>query len=376
MSSVSRSVASSKAVSRGVVSGSVASSKTVSRGVVSGSVASKAVSRGVVSGSVASSKAVSRGVVSGSVASSKTVSRGVVSGSVASKAVSRGVVSGSVASSKAVSRGAVSGSVASSNAVSRGVVSGSVAPSEDVSRGVVHGASSSSNLYYEGSTDSSANTTYVQVQVQKKLRKRKDYECLSGPDLVDTVTRLIDEKTIQNTFSHLVEQKLLEKVDKLNDNPDEFAAENTEEMHQAKVSQKSRYIEVANIPLKLYVRDLEITGPSKLLICPIGNFLCTDYGAKHVALTVGDVLLEWDVSSLVIPEIGGAPKGEIQDITKYCPHNVAADRKAPHEDAGLCNAAGENEQLFQRTADKKPINFLKNLPKLFQSTTPSVTTIQ
>ncbi len=84
--------------------------------------------------------------------------------------------------------------------------------------------------------------------------------------------------------------------------------------------------------------------------------MCTDYGAKHVSLTVGDVLLEWGLESLVIPKIiVGAPKGDLQDITKYCPHNVAADRKAPHEDAGLCNAAGENELWFKRTADKKPI---------------------
>ncbi len=233
------------------------------------------------------------------------------------------------------------------------------------SRGVVYSSSSTSRLSYEGSSNLSASVraraskdlkdTTTFIQVQRKLRKHKKYENLSGADLVEKVPDLIDEETILCTFSHLVEHKLLEKVDKLNDNPDEFAAEHTEELHQAKAAQKSGYIDVAIIPLKLYVRDLEITGPSKLLICPIGNFLCTDYGAKHVALTVGDVLLEWDVSSLVIPEIGGAPKGEIQDITKYCPHNVAADRKAPHEDASLCNAAGENELWFQRTADKKPI---------------------
>ena len=235
------------------------------------------------------------------------------------------------------------------------------------SRGVVYGASSTSHLSYEGSSNLSASVraraskdlkdTTTFIQVQRKVRKHKKYENLSGADLVKKVTDLMDEETILCTFSHLVEQKLLEKVDKLNDNPDEFAAEHTEELHQEKASQKSRYIDVANIPLKLYVRDLEITGLSglsALLICPIGNFLCTDYGAKHVALTVGDVLLEWDESSLVIPKIG-TPEGDIQDITKYCPHNVAADRKAPHEDASLCNAAGENELWFQRTADKKPI---------------------
>ncbi len=146
-------------------------------------------------------------------------------------------------------------------------VSGSVGTSEAASRGVVYGASSTSNLSYEGSNYSAASASAhvskelrdvtTLIQVQKKLRKHKDYKDLSGAELVEKVTELVDVKTILCTFSHLVEHKLLDEVEKLaesNDNPDQFAAENTEEIQLAKASQKSRYIQVANIPLKLYVR--------------------------------------------------------------------------------------------------------------------------
>ncbi len=126
---------------------------------------------------------------------------------------------------------------------------------------------------------------------------------LEGVELLEIVKKLIDVETIQIHFSHLVEDKLVAEIESvLKDKEDPIHPDNVQEVCEAKEREKRRHVQVANIPLKISISDLDISEPVVPLLCPIGNFLCTDYGTKHVGLIVGDVLLEWGLESLVIPK--------------------------------------------------------------------------
>ena len=240
--------------------------------------------------------------------------------------------------------------------------------SSAASRSVVHSSSASSNAFKESSKQTSAmikgkltSQDPLFIQVQSKLRKIDEFKSLSGDQLNDKVRELTDIETIQQIFSHLLEDRLADEVDNLlQDKADPIDHGNTGELRAAKGQEKNRYIKVANIPLKIKVSDLEEL-PMPSIICPIGNFLCTDYGAKHVALLVGDVVLEWGTQgNLVIPvRVEQAqeafPDNEIQDITKLLPHNIKADRKAPHDDSPLKTVEEELDYLFKATSEKRPI---------------------
>ena len=235
------------------------------------------------------------------------------------------------------------------------------------SRKIVYSSSAASNASKESSKASSAareakRTSQDQtfVQVQRKLRKMDEFKSLSGDELNDKVKEITNVEDIQFMFSHLIEHKLAEEVEcLLEDKAVPIDHGNTEELLAAKHQEKNRYVQVASIPLKIQVSDLEAL-PS--VFCSLGNFLCTDYGAKHVALIVGDVLLEWGRESLVIPRIveqgqEALPDNdfEVQDITKHLPHNIKADKKAPLHDSPLKTAEEELDYLFERASEKKPI---------------------
>ncbi len=236
------------------------------------------------------------------------------------------------------------------------------------SRATLQGSSKVSNIAQEGliETGLAAKGLYTMkdtaiAQVERKLKRLDAYKHLEGEELLKKVAELIDIDTILLKFSHLVEHRLVKGFeDVAEDKEDEVDRANVEEFREAKDRERLRHVQVAKIPLKISVCDLEIPEPVMPVICPIGNFLCTDYGTKHVGLTVGNVLLQWGMEGIVDPEIledgqEAFPDAEVQDITKYCPHNIAVDRKAPLEDSQLQTAAEETEHLFEQTLEKKPI---------------------
>ena len=230
------------------------------------------------------------------------------------------------------------------------------------SRGSSHASSAASNFSSENSSLAisaikgkvSSQGTYV-VQVESKLRSHPGYKKLTGDKLAEKAGELIDPELILQNFSHLAEGIFFDTHEAmLNDKTEEIDRENEEEVRVAEAEERNRHFRAAMIPLKVTVSELDIEYGTSL-ICPIGNFLCTDYGAKHVSLTVGDVVIQWGRESLVIPErVEQATEvladDEVQDVTKYCPHNIQADRKAP---ATLTKPEDEAVHLLELTAEKK-----------------------
>ena len=180
------------------------------------------------------------------------------------------------------------------------------------------------------------SVTEIQVKrklVQARSSKFEAYKHLEDDEMLKKIIELTHVENIMLKFSHLVDVV--------------HGQDNFQEVREAKDCEKSRHVQIVNTPLKISIwgRDTLALEP---LICSISNFLCTDYGAKHVCLTVGDVLLEWGLESLVITTT-------VKDGQEVCPNfevNTTADQKAPHDSLQLKTIA---EETYQCPLDKKPI---------------------
>ncbi len=167
---------------------------------------------------------------------------------------------------------------------------------------------------------------------------------------------------ILENFSHLVEELLLNEVEQLN-NTSEIEVLNSLEASAAKDRQKSRHIDVARIPLKITVRDLKSNPKTQRIFDSFAsNIYKLDYGAKHISLTVGDVVLEWGKESLVVPHPEFEPKNpsiksDTRDISTVCSGTAEAeaseDSLLPIEKEvdHMLYCSSEKKQIFVRLAE-------------------------
>ncbi len=221
-----------------------------------------------------------------------------------------------------------------------------------------------SRSWLSGSSKGSCVTTdYVDdstaLQVERKLRKHKRYQELGGPELKEKVEELMKVDRILEKFSHIVEELLLREVEQLSlDSKDDFVC--SIEVSAAKSRQKSRHIDVARIPLKITVRDLKSNAKVQRGDDSFAkNIWKLDYGAKHISLTVKDVVLEWGQESLVDPHFESPPKhpsvhSDARDISIFSSHDHLAIAGAPEEEGpSLWPIEEEVEHLFYVSSEKK-----------------------
>ncbi len=225
--------------------------------------------------------------------------------------------------------------------------------------------SSSAVSKLSGLSQSSAKKASVKLEldVEQKLRNLERYRHLGGPELKDKVKSLTNvDKIVNTSFSHLVEETLLEELAELDENPDgEFV--NPTEVVKAKSRQKRRSIDVALIPLKITIRDLKSNQTTQRLLETVTDIFkhkeFFTYGAKHVSLTVGDVVLEWGIEHLVVPyreseQNESSLNSDERDITVLSPHNAEAVAALELEPR-LLPIEDEMEHLFYRTGEKRKV---------------------
>ena len=182
------------------------------------------------------------------------------------------------------------------------------------------------------------------LQVEKKLRNIEQYKELEGRELQKMAESITNPEKILDYFSHLYS---LDEIDDVNEDKADVFATSLEVIH-AKVREKTRYVQAAKIPLKIAARDVEVNPKAKRILHTLADFIRMDYGAKHVALVVGDVVLEWSKESLVIPHYEDLADFEARDITEYCPHNA----EAVPTDGPLLTIVEEVEKLVESTVGK------------------------
>ncbi len=106
------------------------------------------------------------------------------------------------------------------------------------------------------------------------------------------VVKLTNVDEILLKFSHLVEEVLIQQVETLNENQDGELV-NSIEVGEAKSRQRKRLINVACIALKIIVRVIKSNRKAQRVLESLADIFKLNYGAKHVSLTVGNVVLEW-----------------------------------------------------------------------------------
>ena len=108
---------------------------------------------------------------------------------------------------------------------------------------------------------------------------------------------LISKEEISDYFSSLVEQRATMAIEEnLNEEKCEFTS--TYEESRAQERGEQRFTKLCDLPLKLILTPLCVGGR---VISKFASLLEMQFGPLHAALQVGDVILEWNDSSLVVP---------------------------------------------------------------------------
>ena len=154
-------------------------------------------------------------------------------------------------------------------------------------------------------TPSTVDPAYLQ-DVVKKLKKHPTYqhklERYTEEKWKEKARKLTDPEKLHVKFSHLTDEAYadyaLETGNEATDTEGGRMFTHHDERNKAGVRIKRRLDGASNLPVKLYLRTLE--GQSQFSRS-FASIFAKKYGALHAALQVGDIIVEWDNSSLVIP---------------------------------------------------------------------------
>ena len=195
--------------------------------------------------------------------------------------------------------------------------------------------------------------------VIEKLRKHPEYKGKCFEELRDKAIQLTDVNELQADFSHLTHEKFELFSEEMLDEAD-ATLEHRQEIIEAQTRAVKR---LCPIPVKLLLRELQDTVPR--FITRFSRLFALKYGPLHAAIQVGDVLLEWDDSSLVIPDRCSLPDPVFQtDINR----GTTAVQEIMELQPQIATAVGHmdyNQQielLFDITASQeKMINKIKDV---------------
>lgn len=145
-------------------------------------------------------------------------------------------------------------------------------------------------------------------EVKEKLRKTSEFKMAEEEELGTKARELVRREDLEDTFSHLwdiygqVEMALgeaatLENID-----------QTSTELGRAYARADRRLKEVAKLPVYLYLTELQgkkgattVRVAGTRLVGTFATLIDAEYGPHHAALVIGDIVLEWDDSSLVNP---------------------------------------------------------------------------
>ncbi len=152
----------------------------------------------------------------------------------------------------------------------------------------------------------------VQVlRIKDKLKRIESFKEMDDEALTAEVDNHVNPEAIGYTFSHLYDPEevlddALEEAEAYSD-----GLQTHEEEQLAKAAADRRHSHAAHLPVYLYFSKLQRLEEKGVAVraagALFGRYGCK-YGPLHAALMVGDVILEWNSSSLVVPQRRGAFK--------------------------------------------------------------------
>ena len=144
-------------------------------------------------------------------------------------------------------------------------------------------------------------------QVKDKLKALDTSKELAADDIHRQAIELSDKEELKNPFSRLIFEGAGNAVMATTEEVEDFGSGSLigdVENQAARARVQARRVSVADLPIKLLLTELG-NAPRKVVTGrPAATFAAMmqfEYGPFHAALQVGDVILEWNASSLVIP---------------------------------------------------------------------------
>ena len=146
---------------------------------------------------------------------------------------------------------------------------------------------------YDGS--GGVDPTYL-ADVIDKLKNHPDYKTKSAEELRQVAKRLSDTEELREFFSHLTcdpyEQHCVEIEQEKG-----ASFGHSREVQQAQDRAVRR---LQPLPVKLFL--FELRTPTSRFFSRFSSLFAFKYGPLHAAIQIGDMVLQWGTTSLVIPE--------------------------------------------------------------------------
>ncbi len=138
-------------------------------------------------------------------------------------------------------------------------------------------------------------------KTRDKLRKVNGYNDLDEDRLAEEADRLTNPAKLEEFFSHLYD--VTPQVEDILDEGDAFpdGFQNRTEEIMAREQAQRRRSDAAHLPVYMYLSKLQ-SRVVRSVGSTFANLLRFEYGPLHVALELDGVIVEWNDSSLVIPQ--------------------------------------------------------------------------
>ena len=205
--------------------------------------------------------------------------------------------------------------------------------------------------------ESANNPGSVIQQVMKKLEKARE------SSLQVDAERLTDiEKVKEFHLNSLLSTSQQAAKYWENDHSLERTFETSREYNKAAERVDERFTDIANLQVKLYLTEIDHSMSSSIfgraIVGRVARLMNVTYGPLHAALKVGDVYLEWNESSLVIPTSIN-PRHELQQIPSQ---SVKFAGQVHGHGAFYKGAQGHRETLKETIPrDHKKMNFTRQI---------------
>ena len=168
----------------------------------------------------------------------------------------------------------------------------------------------------------------------------------------EVAEHLISKKDISDYFSHLVDHAASVAIEEnLSEEKCEFTS--TYEESMAKERGEQRFTKLCDLPLKLILTPLCVGGR---VVSKFASLLEMQFGPLHAALQVGDVILEWNDSSLLVPHFAEhndkLMKTDVRHLTNWV-NFTSGEEPSVREAIHSLDYRKQIELIYKVTAEKQ-----------------------
>ena len=170
------------------------------------------------------------------------------------------------------------------------------------------------------------DTSACAIQVMQKLKSSGQYKDVGGNELLNEAKHLVSMDELFCDFSHLLDLTN-ETIEGTYEEEVAGSFVSSCERLAARKRRQMRFDNAVMLKLSVCLRPLKRYSSGEAMaqdntVVKIARFLDMDFSAKHAAVLVDDVLLDWNDSNLVVPrKVTEVDKftfeGEVQQTGKY-----------------------------------------------------------